>query len=144
MKKNSVFFAVIKFLVVLTLFCSIIIVQAATEQKGGEGGIHFTPLGSPIKMDKDWKNKMIHYDKKWSKGADLAFFILGEIMIDREEIEIRDHAHLMDAEGKHDFKPKCSEIREILEREGFIAKNIYITYDDFQFLWCWSCDIVEK
>jgi len=59
----------------------------------------------------------------------------------RENIEIRDQVHLMDAEGCHDNEPNTDDIRAHLEAEGFHARTIEVWFDDLQKLWRWRCGI---
>ena len=61
----------------------------------------------------------------------------------RSEIEIRDHAHLMDAEGSQDTEPSAIEITTALESEGFSPRNILISEDTLQGVWRWSCDLLR-
>jgi hypothetical protein len=65
-------------------------------------------------------------------------------MIKRENVEIRDQAHEMWAEGCQDEKPVFSEITELLESEGFKHDWIESHFDSMQGLWRWICDIERK
>lgn len=63
-----------------------------------------------------------------------------KIMFKSEDIEIRDQAHLMDAEGCHDEKPTEQEIVQYLESKGFSPNsNIDIWLDGMQGFWRWVC-----
>lgn len=59
----------------------------------------------------------------------------------REDIEIRDQAHLMEAEGCHDREPNIDDIRAHIEAKGFRSKTIVMWFDDSQKLWRWHCGI---
>ena len=61
--------------------------------------------------------------------------------IDRDHTEIRDQAHLMDAEGTSDVKPKDVDIQTLLGAENWCADEIDIFFDDMQGFWRWSCNI---
>lgn len=63
--------------------------------------------------------------------------------IKRENTEIRDHAHLMDAEGTTDVQPTDYEVTQFLASEGFLASEIDICFDSVQGFWRWSCDITR-
>ena len=62
-------------------------------------------------------------------------------MIRRDDIEIRDQQHLMDAEGSHDEQPTPTQIAGILSSEGWICTDLDIWFDTIQGLWKWSCAI---
>lgn len=62
-------------------------------------------------------------------------------MINRDNTEIRNHAHLMDAEGLEDSQPTEVEIAQFLRDEGWEATNIDIGFDNIMGMWSWSCDI---
>ena len=61
--------------------------------------------------------------------------------LERKNTEIRDQAHLMDAEGACDIEPTEQEIQEYLSGMGWIAYDINISYDNMQGFWRWNCDI---
>jgi len=62
-------------------------------------------------------------------------------MIHRENVEIRDQAHLMDAEGAEDERPDIADISEFIYNKGFHATNIDIWFDSMMHLHRWTCDI---
>lgn len=64
-------------------------------------------------------------------------------MIKREEVEIRNQAHLMDAEGAHTHEVSESEIEQFLAKEGYFATNIDIFFDFMQGLTRWTADIIK-
>ena len=64
-------------------------------------------------------------------------------MIKREEVEIRDQQHLMDAEGCHENKPSARDIVRLLTKEGWRSRNLDIWFDETQGFWRWSCDIMR-
>ncbi len=59
----------------------------------------------------------------------------------RDDVEIRDQIHLMDAEGRQADEPSETEIKAVIEGEGFLAKNVRKQFDELQNDWAWSCDI---
>lgn len=64
-----------------------------------------------------------------------------EVLFKPEETEIRNLAHLMDAEGTTDIEPTHKEISDFLKSKGFEAVNIGVWYDSLQGTWRWNCDI---
>lgn len=66
-----------------------------------------------------------------------------QTMIERENVEIRNQAHLMDAEGAHTHEVDYSEIEQFLAKEGYFATNIDIFFDSAQGLTRWTCDIIK-
>lgn len=62
-------------------------------------------------------------------------------MINRDDVEIRNQQHLMDAEGSHNEKPTESEIVDLLKNEGYNSDGLEIWHDDLMNLWSWNCDI---
>jgi len=47
--------------------------------------------------------------------------------VDIVNTEIRDHAHLMDAEGTSDIEPKKHHIKKLLFERGFECSNFHLT-----------------
>jgi len=67
--------------------------------------------------------------------------LLGAVELRREETEIRDHSHLMDAEGTSDIQPSELDVQHHLSEYGWIADEIDIFYDSMQKIWRWNCSI---
>lgn len=67
--------------------------------------------------------------------------MLGAVKLRREETEIRDHAHLMDAEGTSDLQPSELDVQHHVAEYGWVANEIDIFYDSMQQIWRWSCKI---
>jgi len=61
--------------------------------------------------------------------------------LDRRDVEIRDQAHQMDAEGMHEFKPTKKQITDLLAKENWKATDIDINFDDTQKFWRWYTPI---
>lgn len=59
------------------------------------------------------------------------------------ETEIRDQAHLMDAEGTCDERPAEIDIERYLKSRGYAGYQYNIHYDSFQGFWRWSCNIIK-
>lgn len=59
------------------------------------------------------------------------------------ETEIRDQAHLMDAEGTCDERPAEIDIERYLKSRGYSGYQHSIYYDSFQCFWRWSCNIIK-
>ena len=62
-------------------------------------------------------------------------------MIKREDVEIRNQAHLMEAEGSQIEKPTLLEINTLLNEEGYNSSGLGLWHDDLMGLWSWNCDI---
>jgi len=67
--------------------------------------------------------------------------LLGAVNLLRENTEIRDHSHLMDAEGSCDLQPSELDVQRHLAECGWIADEIDIFYDSMQQIWRWNCKI---
>lgn len=67
--------------------------------------------------------------------------MLGAVSLSRSETEIRDHLHLMDAEGTSDVQPSELDIQRHLAEYGWVADEIDIFYDSMQHIWRWNCAI---
>ena len=61
--------------------------------------------------------------------------------ISRRDVEIRNQAHLMDAEGMHDAKPTEAEINALLNKEGYEGYDIEIWFDKVMQIWTWAASI---
>ncbi|MDH5447266.1 MAG: hypothetical protein OEY52_17090 [Gammaproteobacteria bacterium] len=61
----------------------------------------------------------------------------------REDWELRDQQHLMDAEGCHSERPTTREIVKALEEEGYRPSNLDISFDTMQGLWRWHCYLLK-
>ena len=55
--------------------------------------------------------------------------------------EIRNHSHLMDAEGTCDDQPTEHEILSYLRSKGYDGFNLQIFFVNMQQTWRWDCDI---
>ncbi len=62
-------------------------------------------------------------------------------MLNRNEVEVFNQVNQMYAEGKHDDKPSELEIKLLLNKEGYEASNIDISYDNLMCLYNWYADI---
>jgi hypothetical protein len=64
-----------------------------------------------------------------------------ENMITDKDTEIRDQAHLMEAEGSSNEPINEYEIREYLRKKGWLAKDLDIWFDSMQGVSRWVCNI---
>lgn len=67
--------------------------------------------------------------------------LLGAVNLRREETEIRDQLHLMDAEGTSDVQPSELDVQRHLAEYGWVADEIDIFFDSMQHIWRWNCTI---
>jgi len=63
------------------------------------------------------------------------------MIIEAKNSEIRDQAHLMDAEGTSDEQPSINEIESFLAQKGWQPNDIDIWFDNMQGFWRWNCKI---
>ena len=66
------------------------------------------------------------------------------MIIERKEVEILNHSHLMCAEGCHDEKPTHDEIQSFLLQEGYASGEIEIWQDLTQGFWRWYAKIEKQ
>ena len=64
-----------------------------------------------------------------------------EQKINNKEVEWRTQPHLMDVSGAHDKKVTKKQLIDYIKKEGYIASDLDISFDNFQGLWRWSADI---
>lgn len=67
--------------------------------------------------------------------------LLGAVNLRRENTEIRDHSHLMDADGSCDLQPSELDVQRHVAECGWVADEIDIFYDSMQHVWRWNCTI---